>query len=216
MMLPDDRCIIVIIIIKLYNYLWHVTFVILCLFLWLLKIEFAFVFRLHEEIEDFFGYMRPLPEEQSMRQDIIKHLTQIVLELWPAAEVSAVPCSGLVLWVPDCCVPNGYIQQPIAWLKSLRSTCYRPGFCISLVELELFWIDFFWNWWIQNWGTNKEVLSPIKGSQLTLTINKKYRKRWSLCRILIVLAIITITIVTVVIVAMTIIIVVIVAITNNR
>lgn len=63
---------------------------------------------------------------------------------------------------------------------------------------------------------HKEVLSPIKGSQLTLTINKKYRKRWSLCRILIVLAIITITIVTVVIVAMTIIIVVIVAITNNR
>lgn len=67
---------------------------------------------------------------------------------------------------------------------------------------------------------HKEVLSPIKGSQLTLTINRKYRKRWSLCRILIVLAIITIiitiTIVTVVIVAMTIIIVVIVAITNNR
>jgi len=45
--------------------------------------------RLHEEIEDFYVYMRPLPEEQLMRTDIITRLSQIVMELWSSAEVYA-------------------------------------------------------------------------------------------------------------------------------
>ena len=45
------------------------------------------LFRLHEEIEDFYEYMQPLPEEVEMRNYVIQSVKDIVLELWPNAEV---------------------------------------------------------------------------------------------------------------------------------
>jgi len=45
------------------------------------------VCRLNEEIEDFYSYMCPLPEEQLMRQKVIERVTTLVTELWPNAKV---------------------------------------------------------------------------------------------------------------------------------
>jgi len=43
--------------------------------------------RLNEEIEDFYSYMCPLPEERLMRQKVIERVSGLVTELWPSAKV---------------------------------------------------------------------------------------------------------------------------------
>jgi len=43
--------------------------------------------RLNEEIEDFYSYMCPLPEERLMRQKVIERVTALITELWPSAKV---------------------------------------------------------------------------------------------------------------------------------
>ena len=40
-----------------------------------------------EEIEDFYGYITPLPEETWMRHDVVLRITHLITELWPAAKV---------------------------------------------------------------------------------------------------------------------------------
>jgi len=49
--------------------------------------------RLNEEIEDFYSYMCPLPEERLMRQKVIERVTGLITELWPSAKVCQ--CNGL-------------------------------------------------------------------------------------------------------------------------
>ncbi len=44
--------------------------------------------RLHEEIKDFFQYMSPRPEEQHMRDDVVRRIRDVIRSLWPAAKVS--------------------------------------------------------------------------------------------------------------------------------
>lgn len=48
------------------------------------------IHRLHEEIEDFYDYMRPTVEEQRMREMVIKSVEKVVLDLWPFAKVSCI------------------------------------------------------------------------------------------------------------------------------
>lgn len=45
-------------------------------------------FRLHEEIEDFYEFMSPRPEEDRMRNDVVERITAIIKDLWPPAKVS--------------------------------------------------------------------------------------------------------------------------------
>jgi len=45
------------------------------------------VCRLSEEIDDFYSYMCPLPEEQLMRQKVVERVTRLITELWPSAKV---------------------------------------------------------------------------------------------------------------------------------
>ncbi len=42
---------------------------------------------LHQEIEDFYDYMKPKPEEHYMREDVVKRITKVVNNLWPQARV---------------------------------------------------------------------------------------------------------------------------------
>ena len=53
-------------------------------------IVYIFFYRLHEEIDDFYNYMCPRPEEEQMRQDVVDRITEAITDLWPAAEVSIV------------------------------------------------------------------------------------------------------------------------------
>jgi non-canonical poly(A) RNA polymerase PAPD5/7 len=42
---------------------------------------------LHEEVEDFYNYMKPRPEEHFMREDVVKRISKVVNEVWPHAKV---------------------------------------------------------------------------------------------------------------------------------
>lgn len=43
--------------------------------------------RLHDEIEDFYRYMQPTPAEHQMRLGVIQRIKEVILGLWPQAEV---------------------------------------------------------------------------------------------------------------------------------
>ena len=65
--------------------------------------------RLNEEIEDFYLYMTPLPEERVMRQKVIERVTGLVTELWPSAKVLTSTCLAEVCskaCVSPFAVPN--------------------------------------------------------------------------------------------------------------
>lgn len=55
---------------------------------------------LNEEIEDFVDYMRPLPEEKRMRQDVIERVSCLVTELWPTAKVEVFGSTATGLFLP--------------------------------------------------------------------------------------------------------------------
>ncbi|XP_004565176.3 terminal nucleotidyltransferase 4B [Maylandia zebra] len=42
---------------------------------------------LHEEIMDFFSFMSPKPEEESMRRDVVNRIEGIIKDLWPTVQV---------------------------------------------------------------------------------------------------------------------------------
>jgi len=42
---------------------------------------------LHQEIEDFYEYMKPRPEEHYMREDVVKRITKVVGDVWRDAKV---------------------------------------------------------------------------------------------------------------------------------
>lgn len=43
---------------------------------------------LHEEILDFYEYMKPTPEEHFMRRNVVKQISKVIKEVWPEAIVS--------------------------------------------------------------------------------------------------------------------------------
>ena len=52
------------------------------------------IFRLHEEIKDFFQYMSPRPEEHSMREDVVRRIRAVIKDLWSEAKVNK--CLGRI------------------------------------------------------------------------------------------------------------------------
>lgn len=46
-------------------------------------------FRLHEEIEDFYEWMRPSKVEQMVRHDVFSRIRNVILDLYPEAVVSS-------------------------------------------------------------------------------------------------------------------------------
>ena len=59
--------------------------------------------RLHEEIEDFYEYIKPTKMEHQMRQEVVNRVKDIVRQLWPQAqcEVFGSFCTGLYLPTSD-------------------------------------------------------------------------------------------------------------------
>lgn len=58
---------------------------------------------LHEEIIDFYEYMKPRPSEMRMRTEVIQRVIQVILHMWPQAQVSVFGsfCTGLYLPTSD-------------------------------------------------------------------------------------------------------------------
>ncbi|XP_014671434.1 PREDICTED: non-canonical poly(A) RNA polymerase PAPD5-like isoform X2 [Priapulus caudatus] len=55
---------------------------------------------LHEEIEDFYKYMSPRPEEQQMREEVVQRITNIIESIWPSAKVEIFGSFRTGLYLP--------------------------------------------------------------------------------------------------------------------
>ncbi|XP_069676096.1 terminal nucleotidyltransferase 4B-like isoform X2 [Periplaneta americana] len=58
------------------------------------------VIGLHEEIEDFYNYMCPTPEEHELRVDVVRRIEKVVLSLWPEAKVEIFGSFRTGLYLP--------------------------------------------------------------------------------------------------------------------
>ncbi|XP_077144338.1 terminal nucleotidyltransferase 4B isoform X1 [Ranitomeya variabilis] len=58
------------------------------------------VIGLHEEILDFYKYMSPRPEEETMRMEVVKRIESVIKELWPSADVQIFGSFKTGLYLP--------------------------------------------------------------------------------------------------------------------
>ena len=47
----------------------------------------VYYFRLHEEIEDFYNYMKPTKEENQVRLNVVNGIKEVIMKIWPHASV---------------------------------------------------------------------------------------------------------------------------------
>ncbi|KAH0619627.1 hypothetical protein JD844_000419, partial [Phrynosoma platyrhinos] len=55
---------------------------------------------LHEEINDFYKYMSPRPEEERMRMEVVNRIENVIKELWPNADVQIFGSFKTGLYLP--------------------------------------------------------------------------------------------------------------------
>ncbi|KAG8144107.1 hypothetical protein E2320_001224 [Naja naja] len=55
---------------------------------------------LHEEINDFYKYMSPRPEEERMRMEVVNRIENVIKELWPSADVQIFGSFKTGLYLP--------------------------------------------------------------------------------------------------------------------
>ncbi|XP_038609266.1 terminal nucleotidyltransferase 4B [Tachyglossus aculeatus] len=55
---------------------------------------------LHEEINDFYEYMSPRPEEEKMRMEVVNRIENVIKELWPTADVQIFGSFKTGLYLP--------------------------------------------------------------------------------------------------------------------
>uniref|UniRef100_A0A8D0BK87 Terminal nucleotidyltransferase 4B n=1 Tax=Salvator merianae TaxID=96440 RepID=A0A8D0BK87_SALMN len=55
---------------------------------------------LHEEINDFYKYMSPRPEEERMRMEVVNRIENVIKELWPTADVQIYGSFKTGLYLP--------------------------------------------------------------------------------------------------------------------
>ncbi|KAK7869373.1 hypothetical protein R5R35_000681 [Gryllus longicercus] len=58
------------------------------------------VIGLHQEIEDFYQYMSPTPEEHELRVNVVRRIKKVVLSLWPEARVEIFGSFRTGLYLP--------------------------------------------------------------------------------------------------------------------
>lgn len=56
--------------------------------------------RLHQEIEDFFTYMSPTPEEHQLRLVVVHRIKNVISNLWPEAHVEVFGSFRTGLYLP--------------------------------------------------------------------------------------------------------------------
>ena len=55
---------------------------------------------LHEEIIDFYEYMKPRPSERQMRREVMQRVAQIIIQMWPQAKVNVFGSFCTELYLP--------------------------------------------------------------------------------------------------------------------
>jgi len=58
------------------------------------------VYGLHLEIQDFYNYISPLPQEECMRNDVVQRITNLITTIWPAAKVEVFGSFRTNLYLP--------------------------------------------------------------------------------------------------------------------
>ncbi|KAL0968600.1 hypothetical protein UPYG_G00269040 [Umbra pygmaea] len=60
----------------------------------------AGILGLHEEIQDFYSYMSPRPEEERMRREVVQRIERVIKDLWPTADVQVFGSFSTGLYLP--------------------------------------------------------------------------------------------------------------------
>lgn len=55
---------------------------------------------LREEIKDFYKFMSLRPEEEAMRNEVVKRIESVIKELWPSADVQIFGSFSTGLYLP--------------------------------------------------------------------------------------------------------------------
>uniref|UniRef100_A0A8C4ILH0 Terminal nucleotidyltransferase 4B n=1 Tax=Dicentrarchus labrax TaxID=13489 RepID=A0A8C4ILH0_DICLA len=55
---------------------------------------------LHEEVNDFYEYISPRPEEKKMRLEVVDRIKEVIRDLWPSAEVEVFGSFSTGLYLP--------------------------------------------------------------------------------------------------------------------
>lgn len=94
---------------------------------------------LHQEIEDFYNYMRPRPEEHCMRTDVVNRISRVVNEVWPQAKVDFFGSFRTGLYLPtsdiDMVVVGKWESIPLFTLeKKLLESGYVDETTIKVLD----------------------------------------------------------------------------------
>lgn len=80
------------------------------------------VIGLHEEILDFYEYMKPIPEEEFMRDRVVKRIEAVVSRLWPESKVEIFGSFATKLYLPtsdiDMMIMGKWEVSPLHTLKN--------------------------------------------------------------------------------------------------
>lgn len=90
---------------------------------WRRKIAYAKnVIDLHEEITDFYEFMKPLEEEEFMRNRVVSRIEAVVERLWPNAKVEIFGSFATKLYLPtsdiDLMIMGKWDHSPLYTLKN--------------------------------------------------------------------------------------------------
>nr|CAD7444407.1 unnamed protein product [Timema bartmani] len=75
---------------------------------------------LHEEVDDFYQYMCPSPEEHEMRLNVVRRIEKVVLQRWPQSKVEIFGSFRTGLYLPTRAVESIH-QVPIVKLTDKQS-----------------------------------------------------------------------------------------------
>lgn len=83
-------------------------------------------FRLHQEIEDFYQYMKPQPWEENIRTEVFNRIKNVILKRWPEAVVDFFGSFRTGLFLPtsdiDVVVVGKWSTYPFESIKEAMET----------------------------------------------------------------------------------------------
>lgn len=68
------------------------------------------IYRLHQEIEQFYSHMIPTPVEHATRNDVVARIESAVLSLWPEARVEIFGSFRTGLYLPTSDIGENYFK----------------------------------------------------------------------------------------------------------
>lgn len=94
---------------------------------------------LHEEIVDFFNFMSPRPEEETMRRDVVNRIEIVIKDLWPSARVEIFGSFSTGLYLPtsdiDLVVFGKWEHPPLQELEqALKNNNVSGPYSIKVLD----------------------------------------------------------------------------------